>query len=93
MNSLSINLASSPLSHHRKTDNKYREAATELFQKLNSLQQASESNKSHMHGVLMTQLNQKENKFFDALKNKADHYSKILKLVASIEREVEDQRN
>lgn len=93
MNSLNKNLLCPSPTSSQKATNKYKEAANALFQKLNSLQQASENNKSHNHSALITSLNQKENKFFDGQKNKAENYSKILRIVANIEREVQDQAN
>ena len=44
-----------------------------------------------MHGSLISQINQKENKFFEGQKAKSEQYAKILKIVAAIEKEVNDQ--
>lgn len=46
-----------------------------------------------MHGSLISQINQKENKFFEGQKAKSEQYAKILKIVAAIEKEVNDQKN
>lgn len=94
MNTINHNsLSSSPLANKSKGTIRYKENVAAIFQKLNSLQQNSEAQKSQMHSMLLNDFAQKENKVLDVNKNKALQLNAIIKVVANLEKELHNQQN
>lgn len=95
MSTISHNsFSSSPLAAKAsKSSLRYKENVAALFQKLNSLQQTSENQKSQMHSMLLGEFSQKEGKSLEANRGKAQQLSNILRSVANLEKEFHNQQN
>ena len=86
--------SSSPLAaKSSKGTLRYKENVAALFQKLNSLQQTSEIQKSQMHNMLLGEFAQKETKSLGINKSKTAQLNAILKAVGNIEKEFHNQQN
>jgi cell division septum initiation protein DivIVA len=85
--------SASPLkpSASQKSTLRYKENVAALFQRLNSLQQSSEATKSQAHSTLVSEFSQQESKVLGRQKGRAEQLASILRAVANIEKEMEDQ--
>jgi hypothetical protein len=76
-----------------KGTEKYREKASQLFQKLQNLQESAEVSKSQKQRSILHEFNQTEKKVLEGSKLKEGWYGKVLEMVKAIECELADQKN